>query len=193
MSMKQHRDALKYVWDIAQVVDRWESEGQAVRVWRDCLADWTAFVVVYPTQWRGVDAASSAKAGARVDMLRALDQLLEGTTQKPEAGQLQRIEQFLTEIIDALAADETISDALRGYILALVQEIQAAVQAFRVTGAFDADKAVRHLWVGLGAAAEESASQSGLWQNLRSNILIPASVGLIANIPGVAMTAISGG
>jgi ATP-dependent exoDNAse (exonuclease V) beta subunit len=178
----EHRRAMKLIWDIEQAVDRWEAEQRTVDTYRRGIQAWTRYTLGLPNGWTNAHSGSQDRQVALIDTLEALADRMDAAPRVAEP-QLQEMGVFLGGIVDLLASDESIPATLRSYILELVTEIQHALDQHRVLGSFDFSDSLERLWVALTAARGESKEAKRKWAKLRDQILIPASVQLLAGTP----------
>ena len=167
-----------------------EANGTSMQLYRDASAKWVHNVLAYPNGWQDNQASNRLYAAARIDMLQSLVILLDASPARVNMQHAANFDTYLASIIDLLATDEGIDDALRAHIAKLVTHVKRALDEYKATGRFDAEDALTQLWVSLIAAEARSKGHKGQWRKFAAELRVPVSSGVIVSLPMLAIEAV---
>ena len=184
------RRAMHLIEEMHYALNELEANGTSMQLYRDASAKWVHNVLAYPNGWQDNQASNHLYAAARIDMLQSLVILLDASPARVNMQHAANFDTYLASIIDLLATDEGIDDALRAHIAKLVTHVKRALDEYKATGRFDAEDALTQLWVSLIAAEARSKGHKGQWRKFAAELRVPVSSGVIVSLPMLAIEAV---
>lgn len=103
------------------------------------------------------------------------------------AAREQTLRDLLDAVRDLVSGDETLDPQLRLFIIRAAASVKLAVDEYDVTGDFVLRDAMLRLF-GLLRTAEESSDSPKKWRDAWEKYGVPATAGLIASVPQIALT-----
>ncbi|WP_311257168.1 hypothetical protein [Microbacterium sp. WCS2018Hpa-9] len=99
----------------------------------------------------------------------------------------QTLRGLLDAVRDLVSEDETLDPQLRLFIVRAAAGVKIAVDDYEITGDFILRDALLRLF-GLLRAAEETSESPTRWKDAWQKYGVPATAGLIASVPQIALT-----
>ena len=146
-------------------------------------SSWTTALIGYP-DWKGNSRNNPNQVS--MDMLHSLALLFDREFDQVKIADTE-IKDFLDQVMEALAEDDTIGDAMRWYIQKLVTDIRQTVDDHEFMDTFDLNDALQRLWASLQGAAHQS-SEPKRWERL-SEFIWTAASGAVGSIPALTVAA----
>lgn len=169
----RHEIAMSHIGAIRELLATVESlRGHSMRVYRDQLPVWTRMVLSHPHGWASAEARFEREP---LILLETLVPQLDGLIPEITEERRQTIESALTEFIDLLSTDQTVSPDLRAYLASLLAHIRQVLTEYEIRGDFDLLRAIALLRTAVDMAAESSQSDEhrSRWSDLRNRFVVP--------------------
>lgn len=187
VSTSTHIRAALLLHEINYAFNEIEANGSSLAAFRAASVKWAHFVWAFPHGWSSTGATAALVSEGRFDMLEALSVVLDASPARVNAQQAVTFGSYLDEIIELLAVDEGIDEALRAYIVKLIAQVRRALDDYKGTGRFDAEEALTHLWVAFMAAEAQSTDHKSSWKKFGLDLRTPVATGVLVGIPTLAM------
>lgn len=165
-----------------------EKSGVSVPVYRFELKSWIKMAIHAPNSWQGASNKATGFPSQSMAHLNTLATLLDVNGPRLKAEPEQTLRDVINQVLSLLAEDGEISDTLRGYLYKLARELQTALDDESVLGTFDFAEAAERLWVGLHAAAGQSAKHGSAWKGAAARLFRDAGATALGSLPAMALT-----
>lgn len=185
--MQRQLDALDDLREIEAKLDVLEAQGVRVVVSRRYVPVWRRMTLGYPAGWSRPAEPTTVYDDAAMDQLETLADRLDERLPDLTDGEKTKLQGIVSDALELLQADETLSKPLKLYLGRIISEIQNAMLDEKYGERFDYPAAARRLWVTLMAAAQDSTdeTQKPKWRDATKRFIWDVSVSAIGNAPGI--------
>ncbi len=179
--------ACRLIAEIEAELDRLTDAGSEVGFYRRSLKSWLKTVVGCPGAWQSKPEPNHQFAGDKMDLLRSLASLIDGSAQRPRRP-LEDILPILDQAEELLDSDKELSPAFVAYFRGLIEDARTAIRMHEKNGVAGAYRAVDHVIVAAKAAegfskSEESKRRwSDFFRDASANAAGGAAVALAGNV-----------
>lgn len=165
---------------IERLLDTLGREGHRVGVYQRQSRNWLS-----PLTGRAANGRTQAVANYQVisdehlDQIEAVASFLDGKVREMNDPGKESLHGVVLRARTLLEEDDSLQPYLRIYIHRLIQEITNALDDHTVGMHFDFGDATTRLAVGLGAASEQSSSQTSAWKDILRDMTVNFSSGVM--------------
>ncbi|GAB3134915.1 hypothetical protein GCM10027289_27730 [Tsukamurella serpentis] len=187
-----HRQAVRHLEAIDELLNLMSSKGRNVTVYRDEFSNWCAHVFAFGSGW--VAAGSGGIDVQSLRFLHALSGLLDYEVPEATPEARQSVQDFLS------AATQVLNNSgapahLRMHLVNVINHAQWCLDHFDAAGDFELATALERLLGAIGVTAESDTDPEsvGRWKTLLHTFVYPYATSTLAGLSsGTALLALKG-
>jgi hypothetical protein len=178
----EHIQAWRHLSDLIRTIDGISDLGMNVSAAKSYYSVWGRMIASVDVSWSNGNGADQAFPQDALSQLQSVSTIIELAGSQVTPTNLELLNQVITQAIELLKDDESLSDELRSYLVKLIREIRNALEDDEVGGGFNFAEAAERLWVAMHAASSQSTSKSNAWKTAALKLLPPTASGVLTHV-----------
>lgn len=183
-SMETHRQAVKYLNEIEEILTLMKSAGKRVDSAIRMFPTWVKAVFLYPESWRTGDPGVSGHA---MDVLYSLLDPMDEFVPALNADRFDELSKYLDRVREALNEDKDLNPTVRASVLASVENLKTMLDNHKVAGDYRIEQALKALLGNLALITAQSKRRN-IWTVILNAFFIPYAVNQLSSLSLGAIT-----